>query len=295
MNWHYLQGQAAESWEGNCSDGVPAALLRLIPTAETSYYQDNATEHFQSSPSGMTYGHLKGAHGGVQLTLSLEGSPAKTSAQRVKVADLPEPVRDFGSKCSELLERLNLVLSSLKTVRTCVPVDSAPSSKDLPAWGMTCDGVCWELGTSVRRISGAECGYSLPTPTAKRYGTNKGGSAGRVGKERLSLDTMARRGLWPTPVVDDSVNRKKGKWNSRGEPQLSAAVMIWPTPTKSDGMGGPGRGKAKQGGDNLRTSAGGPLNPTWVEWLMGWPIGWTELNPLETGKYREWRQQHGGF
>jgi hypothetical protein len=22
----------------------------------------------------------------------------------------------------------------------------------------------------------------------------------------------------------------------------------------------------------------GQLNPTWVEWLMGYPIGWTDLN-----------------
>ena len=29
---------------------------------------------------------------------------------------------------------------------------------------------------------------------------------------------------------------------------------------------------------------GGKLNPDWVEWLMGWPIGWTELKPLETVK-----------
>ena len=26
----------------------------------------------------------------------------------------------------------------------------------------------------------------------------------------------------------------------------------------------------------------GRLNPEWVEWLMGYPIGWTELNVLET-------------
>lgn len=25
----------------------------------------------------------------------------------------------------------------------------------------------------------------------------------------------------------------------------------------------------------------GPMNPMWVEWLMGYPIGWTELNALE--------------
>jgi len=29
---------------------------------------------------------------------------------------------------------------------------------------------------------------------------------------------------------------------------------------------------------------GGQLNPEWVEWLMGWPIGWTDLRPLEMDK-----------
>ena len=35
------------------------------------------------------------------------------------------------------------------------------------------------------------------------------------------------------------------------------------------------------GGKNhrsLRTDVAGQLNPTWVEWLMGFPIGWTDLN-----------------
>ena len=28
----------------------------------------------------------------------------------------------------------------------------------------------------------------------------------------------------------------------------------------------------------------GQLNPSWVAWLMGWPIGWTDLKPLEMDK-----------
>jgi DNA (cytosine-5)-methyltransferase 1 len=28
----------------------------------------------------------------------------------------------------------------------------------------------------------------------------------------------------------------------------------------------------------------GQLNPTWVEWLMGWPLEWTDLKPLEMDK-----------
>jgi hypothetical protein len=30
------------------------------------------------------------------------------------------------------------------------------------------------------------------------------------------------------------------------------------------------------------------LKPSVTEWLMGWPIGWTDLKPLETDKFREW-------
>jgi hypothetical protein len=46
-------------------------------------------------------------------------------------------------------------------------------------------------------------------------------------------------------------------------------------------------------GEPLPQQVGGPLNPDWVEWLMGWPIGWTALQPLATDKFREWQQQHG--
>ena len=34
------------------------------------------------------------------------------------------------------------------------------------------------------------------------------------------------------------------------------------------------------------SKTGGKLNPTWVEWLMGWPLGWTDLKPLEMVKYQ---------
>ena len=40
---------------------------------------------------------------------------------------------------------------------------------------------------------------------------------------------------------------------------------------------------------------GGQLNPTWVEWLMGWPLGWTDLKPLEMDKSHFVPQQHGEF
>ena len=40
------------------------------------------------------------------------------------------------------------------------------------------------------------------------------------------------------------------------------------------------------------TEVFGRPSPTSFEHLMGWPIGWTDLKPLGTGKYRQWRQWH---
>lgn len=45
----------------------------------------------------------------------------------------------------------------------------------------------------------------------------------------------------------------------------------------------------------MTAGSGGQLNPTWVEWFMGWPLEWTALKPLAMGKYLLWRQLHSGF
>jgi DNA (cytosine-5)-methyltransferase 1 len=37
----------------------------------------------------------------------------------------------------------------------------------------------------------------------------------------------------------------------------------------------------------------GQLNPSWVEWLMGWPIGWSVSGQLEMDKFPEWLNLHG--
>ena len=36
-------------------------------------------------------------------------------------------------------------------------------------------------------------------------------------------------------------------------------------------------------------------NPEFWEWMMGWPIGSTALQPLAMDKFRQWRRLHGGF
>ncbi len=43
----------------------------------------------------------------------------------------------------------------------------------------------------------------------------------------------------------------------------------------------------------LAAQAGGLLNPTWVEWLMGWPLGWTDCGAPATDKFLQWCVSHG--
>jgi hypothetical protein len=51
------------------------------------------------------------------------------------------------------------------------------------------------------------------------------------------------------------------------------------------------------GGSNSQSvsTESGQLNPNWVEWLMGWPIGWTDLKQLGMDRFHEWQQQHSQF
>lgn len=36
----------------------------------------------------------------------------------------------------------------------------------------------------------------------------------------------------------------------------------------------------------------GRPNPTNQEWLMGWPIGWSDIQPLETDRFHSWLSKH---
>ena len=71
------------------------------------------------------------------------------------------------------------------------------------------------------------------------------------------------------------------------------------TPTKTRRGQYRGVRKNKKGGcgslseDVKQFGDFGPLNPPWVEWLMGWPIGWTDLEQLETDKFQQFLRAHG--
>ena len=315
MSWHYLQGQEAACWHPGSSDGTPDALLSLMPSPDVSSSPDNATDTSTGSLSGTTSTPSTVGHGEGQLTLFQGASPAKTSAQRVRVKDSPVAVQDLFLRCFELLGRHNLRLSFRKTVRDCVPVALAPSSKNLPAWGLTFDGACWELGTSARLIEETECGSLLPTPTASHYGTRNNGKRGDGTTYKTagspSLQTMAKHGTWPTPTAQDAKNNAGPSQFRRNSAPLNVAVQSWPTQTAGDAKSSGRRlsnpNSTAHAGTSLTDAVnGGPttqrtgkLNPSWVEsYLMMWPLGWTVVQGsarLATDRFQRWLDWHGTY
>jgi hypothetical protein len=209
-----------------------------------------------------------------KLISSAEDSLVKTSAQPVKVQELKESEADSGKRWQGLLVRYDQDMFSSKIVLCSEQEDSALFSKTLPKWGIMQDGEC--LGPLILEHHTSATGFGSlemwPTPCA----TDHKGS-GKTGTLRDRPDYAVERGAtkskaytWPTPTTNGMCG------GSGGWAQLKANTTI--EEARSMGAGN-----------------GGRLNPDWVEWLMGWPIGWTDLKPLEMDKFQQWQQQHSKF
>jgi hypothetical protein len=128
-------------------------------------------------------------------------------------------------------------------------------SETWPAWGTMLNGVCYRQRPLVRRISARE--YSLlPTPQhhdSRSQGMQREVKDGRIQaanggeSQSINLGTMGMMGLLPTPTKQDASNNGGPSQEQRNTPPLNSV-------------------------------AGGLLNPQFVEAIMGFPIGWTDLD-----------------
>lgn len=161
--------------------------------------------------------------------------------------------------------------------------------------GMTVAGELYRQPMWERRTSVIGSGL-LPTPTTNDAALERRGgdlymTANGTVRARLPDGRTSNRGLgatvqaWPTPTVNGNNNRA-GASPTSGD-GLSTAVKRWPTPRVSD-ANGPQIQPGKQGGLGLNRVVGGALNPDWVDLLMGWPRGWTSLDPLPAASWARW-------
>jgi len=189
---------------------------------------------------------------------SAEAFHAKTSAALENVLDLQERGPVFGTSLLGSLASYDRDTSSWKTSQTCLFEGRILFSGSFPRSGMTRSGTLFRLRPLVLRTDGSGCGLWLGTPTA----------AMSIRSEEFQRQTA------PTPAE---------------------FVRMYPTPTTKANQMCPSmqfRGTACR---NLREdTGGGSLNPMWVEWLMGFPPGWTALDASETPLSRRSSRSSGG-
>jgi hypothetical protein len=125
-------------------------------------------------------------------------------------------------------------------------------------------------------------GLDVFSETWPQWGTMRNGECW----ERIKLERRTDEigsGFWPTPKAHEeraekyTIETSYRHFMEKRQVALSQVVRdrrMWPTPT-------------------LAAQVGGKLNPNWVEWLMGWPIGHTDLKPLETDRFQQWLRLHG--
>lgn len=315
MSYIYLQEREEEFSAVSYSDIPVSVLSKLTHFAETFYLPDSETGFYLNSQSGMMSPPLTADPGAEKSMSSVEGSPVRILAQQERELESQEKNRDYGPRWHESFARFNLHTALWKTAQCLLLGDLELYSETWPRWGMMLDGECMELTMLEPHITENESGYWL-TPKASDTGTgeNQDTFLKRMGdrsdKCAGSLAAQVNQPkTWPTPRSCSAMSAdltEKMANHKHDNLEVVIAREYWATPRASDYKGsGPVGSKSykhmlardylcaqvEQDGDT--TPQRPKLSPLWVEWLMGWPIGWTDLKPLEMAKFQQWQRMHG--
>jgi hypothetical protein len=272
MSWLFSRVLVEEYLEENCLDGEQSVPLNGSPMPQAYLCSDKMMGFSRLSQFGMTFRLLTADRGEALLTSYLGDFPVRTSQQQEREKGLMASDQACGEKWQGSFAKYDPDTHSLRTHQCSLLEDLTESCQTLPAWGLMRDGECWEQPTLELRIRGTESG---------------------------SLQKM-----WLTPRASDVGSGEKnttfikrmGDRTERCAQSLAAQVnnpATWPTPTAHNAKETNAPNEALRNEPTLASRVGGKLNPTWVEWLMGWPLEWTDLKPLATDKFQQWQQQHG--
>ena len=199
---------------------------------------------------------------GMELPLmsSRAASRARTLALlESSAAWVKEPAPASGPRLSDLLASYDRNTSSWRTSQHCL----------------------------LAQVNGEADGLAEFSETWPSAGMMRNGKTFRRQPWALPIAENAS-GCWlGTPTKTMSVRSEAFRRNAKPTP--AELVKFWPTPTATMHKGSsPAALTRKDGQDRSRdrldhalqaAEGSGSLNPTWVEWLMGFPTGHTDLQP----------------
>lgn len=303
MSWLFSQAMVAAFSEPNCLGGEPSVPSSTTPTPRAFWWPDRTTGHSRLSRFGMTSEPLMALPGEALLTSYRAAFPARTCPQPAEAkASKTGPEADSGRTWPAWFAKFDPNTSSWRTAQCSLLEDWTSFSGTWPRWGSMRSGACSQRLPLVLFTFASASGFSewatpvtmdklppkSPTALAHEY------TSARPGRTRPAnlRDQVTNANNWPTPQSRDWKG-SSGRSLKGLECDLPTAVRRFCTPIANDAEK---RGAAKVGAGLVaqveQSCANGLLNPTWVEWLMGWPIGWTALEDLATDRFREWSSQH---
>ena len=291
MSWLFSRALGVESWEESCSGGEQSAQSSATPTPQAYWSPGKTTDTCYRFRSGMTCEHLTADRGADVLTSFRAAFPARTSASPARAAASTPSDPASGGKCTASSPRRFRAGSSPKTLQPFALADWKTCSGRSLRSGTMRSGTVYPLPPLALPTAGTASG-SWPTPTASLPTSpiapwKEGVIWWKQSRAARHLGAIVQHPerLWPTPHGMCSPNKRRAG-PSGNELGRAVNLSLWPTPTanRRDGL--------QSHGVNV---VSGSLNPTWVEWLMGWPLGWTDLQPSATDKYRNARRKPGDF
>ena len=220
---------------------------------------------------------------------------------------LQELVEGFSQTKSSNTESLEPVKSS-STPETCSFKDKKTDASLSSRSGMTSERLTESLGgEQLTFLQGDFPAKTSPPPEKEKglpesvrdYGLNLKESLKRCGLSLSSSKTArcleladlssSSKDLPAWGMMQNGVSWELGT-SARLIKETECGYL--PTPCANEDAAGTPAGKMQRmlgncvevRGENPEDWKRGTLNPTWVEWLMGWPIGWTDLKPLEMDK-----------
>lgn len=232
-------------------------------------------------------------------------SPAKTCPTLDDAPACPEPVLDCTGTWCEPFAWFDPRSQSWRTWQLSLVEGWELFSGTWPRAGMTRNGIAFRRPPLAPLTDAIGSGL-LPTPEAsntKARAMRSGGRSPRDFLKPLSATPAFRLGLTPkpshsipTPTASDHIERRSTSsevlnFDTNKTVSLDRWVGRWPTPTTSMHKGSsPASLTRKSGADRsgdrldhaVMATDGGQLNPEWVEWLMGFPIGHTACADSET-------------
>jgi hypothetical protein len=301
MSWLFSQVLVEAFSEAICSDGEQSAPLSGNPIPQAFCAPDKMKAFSRVSRFGMTFAPLTEDRGEELLTWFLGAFPAKTFPQPEKEQGSTESEAECGPKWHGSFTKYDLNSCLWRTHQCSLLGDLEPFLETWPRWGLMQSGECWEQQTLAHRTSETESGLleKWPTPTVmdsitrSKESWEKAQFRPRQGKNLIKLGDIQ---FWPTPTASvggpQMMGDKLRLSGAKGSNNLAGAVKAWPTPTDHNAKEGAFPAEYNRKTPTLAAEAGGALNPNWVEWLMGWPLGWTDLKPLETDRFQKWLDEH---